>query len=184
MEDEVMTDIETWFTETFWPLYPSDLSQGKKGPKTVALKSILKLNPDEDMRQSIINKMRVLIHSAKTEKRCGKEPDRWPFASTWINQERWNSIEDMAQPSSITDKRKCECGNDATIQDKCWACHESTDPQHKVHMQWLYDALVEQGLGIKEFPDKAAWIAACKERTIPRLAKLRAKRDLGEFNNC
>ena len=91
-------------------------------------------------------------------------------------------IEDMDMPSTIIDQRLCSvdnCSNPATIADKCEACHDTQDPQHTAHMQYLYDHLVSIDLGANQFADKAAWIAACKERTIPRLARLRAKRDMG-----
>ena len=136
--------VEKWFNEVFWPLYPNDLARGKKGPKTVALKSMIKLAPDEDKRNDIIGKLRVLIRSARLEKKVGQDPDRWPFASTWINQERWDSVEDMAQPSSIVDKRQCTCGKPVEIKNQCWECHGYPN-------RWnLKDEFIKNGLLFQE----------------------------------
>ena len=171
-------EITEWFNKEWWPLYPNDLSHGKKGPKTVALKSMLKLNPDDEMRQSIINKMRVLIRAGKTEKRCGKDPDRWPFASTWINQERWNGVEDMAMPSTITDARKCACGADTDIVNQCWSCHDRTDKAVTARKQMLKDKFIENGLLHDE--SKAERTKRCREFAVPKMARLLAQRGLGE----
>jgi hypothetical protein len=138
--------VEEWFVEQFWPLYPNDLARGKKGPKSVALKSMVSLDPDEHMQGDIISKMRVLIRSAKMEKKVGQDPDRWPFASTWINQERWNSVEDMEQPSSIVDKRLCSCGKIATHKNQCWQCLDKNNPANDLRMANLKDIFIKNGL--------------------------------------
>ena len=140
--------LEEWFDNTFWPLYPNDLARGKKGPKTVAKKAMVKLDPDEVMRQGIINKLRVLIRSAKSEQRVGQDPDRWPFASTWINQERWNSVEDMDMPSTIVDKRNCECGAPATWKTLCNKCYQNKYPDAgaTTNPQMLHDIFIANGL--------------------------------------
>ena len=122
--------------------------------------------------QDIINKMRVLIRAGRSEKKVGKDPDRWPFASTWLNQERYNDIEDMAMPSTIKDTRKCECGAPVTVNDKCDKCHDKQDPQVRAHMQWLYSNLEKQGLGIDQFSNRDEWIQACKAHSIPRIKRL------------
>jgi len=117
--------MEEWFSK-FWGLYPTDLCQNKKGPKSVALKSIEKLNPDEKMREKIITNLRELIRYCRLERKADGKTDRWPFASTWINQERWNSLEDVDSYSGLQEKiaaSKCSCGKDATVTDKCDACY-------------------------------------------------------------
>ena len=166
--------ITEWFNTTWWPLYPSDLSHGKKGPKTVALKAMLKLNPSEDMMQDILNKMRVLIRAAKTEKRCGKEPDRWPFASTFINQERWSAIEDMKMPSTITDKRKCSvdgCNNDVGWKTICWKHYDELHADKcLVTKTDLRDNFIAEGLFHDE--SKTERTKRCREFTVPRLRHL------------
>ena len=167
-------EITEWFNATFWPLYPSDLAHGKKGPKSVALKSMLKIAPDEDMRQDIINKLRVLVRSAKTEKRCGKEPDRWPFASTWINQERWTAVEDMKMPSTITDKRVCStdgCNRPVGWKTLCWSCYDDQNPnQAIVTAEDLKNRFIENGLFHDE--SKADRTKRCKEFAVPRIRAL------------
>ena len=165
MGDSESKAIEDWFNSEFWVLYPNDLSHGKKGPKTVALKSMLKLKPDEEMRQSIINKMRVLIRFAKTEKRCGKDPDRWPFASTFINQERWTAVEDTAMPSTVIDARKCsvdDCSNPVDVGGKCNGCHDKNNPDQDDWRKWRKEAMIRDGKWIREGESYHDWCMRCK----------------------
>ena len=170
---EQIDAITEYFHSQFWPLYPSDLTHGKKGPKSVALRYMLKKNPDEKLMQDIINKLRVLISSGRAEKRCGKDPDRLPFASTWINQERWNDVEDMAMPSTIKDTRQCECGSPVVLHGQCDECYDRDHPDMCLFPKtYLYnEGLVKNGLGINEFKNKEEWHQACMNRSIPRLRR-------------
>ena len=177
-----MIDTETWFEQWWKDLPKHHFTSGNKGSKAKCLIEIEKLAPDEKLREHITWYTKELaLRTAKLKSKDIKVAG-FRHAERLI---KYRFFEDDL-PSVATEREKIvsdkctgvNCNNDATITDKCWQCHESTDPQHKTHMRMLYDNLVQQGLGIKEFPDKAAWIQACREKTIPRLAKLRAKRDM------
>ena len=174
-----MIDTETWFEQWWRELPKRHFTSQNKGSKAECRREIEKLAPDEKLREHISWYTKELaLRTAKMKSKDIKVAG-WRHAVRLI---RYRFYEDDL-PSVATQKEqiaatKCQCGNDVTITDKCWSCHESTDPQHKAHMQKLYDNLVSQGLGINKFPNKAAWIQACREKTIPRLQKLRAKRDM------
>jgi len=155
--------VEEWFLTEFWPTYPSDLTHNKKGPRSVALKSMIKLNPDLDLRQDIMNKLRVLIRSARKEKTCGQEPDRWCFASTWINQERWLSVEDMKLPSTIVDKRLCSCGKPIGIVNECWDCHDDRTGKAQKRRKDTYAQLCS--IGLPKLPEETnqEYYQKCRE---------------------
>jgi hypothetical protein len=173
------SELQSWFDQWWIDLPKKHFTSQNKGNRAECWSEVQKLAPDEKLREHISWYTRELTLRTAKMKSKDIKVSGWRHAVRLI---RYRFFEDdLPSISNEIEKvaaTKCECGKDATIQNKCWGCHESTDPQHKTHMHWLYDTLVEQGLGIKEFPDKAAWIQACKERTIPRLAKLRAKRVL------
>jgi len=150
--------IEEWFNQVFWPMYPLDLARKKKGPKLVALEAMKKKNPDEKMREMIMNRMRETIRHCRIEKKMGMDTDRWPFASTWINQERWNDIEDLPSTAEVLSYRKCSCGKDAEIKTKCWECYSDD----KSHDQFLYARLCEIGLGKLKEESRPEYNARCR----------------------
>lgn len=125
-----MEELTTWF-EIFWQTYPADLSRKKKGSKQQALKSIEKINPDSNLRDTIITNLRELIRHDRLEEKAQGKVDRWPFVSTWLNQERWNMLEDITSYTSLNEKiaaRKCRCGNEINIVNMCWSCHDEKHP--------------------------------------------------------
>ena len=176
-----MTTTKEWFDKWWAELPKHHFTSQNKGSRAECLREIEKLAPDEKLRAHISwFTSELALRTAKMKSKDIKVAG-WRHAVRLI---RYRFFEDdlpsIATEQAKIESTKCECGNDATIENTCWSCRESTDPQHKAHMQYLYDTLVSQGLGVNEFPTKADWITACKERTIPRLAKLRARRDMAE----
>ena len=118
----------------FWNLYPADLAQKKKGVKSQAEKAWNKI--PEGKRAHVITCLRELIRHARTEQKSVGKTDRWAFASTWLNQERWTTLEDIESYTSLKEKsaaRLCECKAPATILNKCDKCHDKNNP----HIQML-----------------------------------------------
>ena len=176
------SDTSAWFEQWWIELPKHHFTSHNKGSKAECLKEIEKLDPDEKLMEHItwFTRERAL-RTAKLKQKNIKVAG-WKHAVRLVKYRFWDDdLESVATEQAKIAATQCsECENDATIQGKCWSCRESTDPQYQDHMQWLYDTLVSQGLGVNEFPDKAAWITACKERTIHRLAKLRAERDMAQ----
>ena len=164
--------------ELFWQTYPLDLCT-RRGSKAKAKVIFDKL--DDEMKNKITIQLRELMRADRAMKKTGQFVSRWPMVTTWLNGERWNDIDDL-EPNKHREyaKKKCTCGADVEIADKCWGCYGEKDKATKEHMQYLYDNLCEMGLDIRSFPDKGSWIAACKERAIPRLARLRQANGLGK----
>ncbi len=117
-------DVTDWFLdpkEGFWVTYPADLCESarNKGSRGMALKKMLLLNPDEEMRNSIIWTLREQIRHDRTAKKKGAEVYRWPHAVTYINQRRFDdTIEPYSDLPDTVDVRKpqgiCkadDCGN-------------------------------------------------------------------------
>lgn len=74
--------------DMFWATYPSDLCGGSrnKGAKGEAKKRWEKIKDPEKVMESL----RAQIRYDKAAKKKGEFVSRWPMASTWLNQERWD----------------------------------------------------------------------------------------------
>ncbi|MGE0447356.1 MAG: HNH endonuclease [Vicinamibacterales bacterium] len=77
--------LETWFTEVFWPAYPS----GHRGGKPEALKALLKIAPSTALLDTILDGVRRWALTRKWQEGFVEH------ASTFLNQRRW---EDIAPP--------------------------------------------------------------------------------------
>ena len=84
------------YFEELWKKYPSDLCHGKKGAKKVALESwnkYFKAGFNEAEAEKILHQTKIgAAHCRKDIK-----PDRWPFVSTYINQERFGDVLEYGQ---------------------------------------------------------------------------------------
>ena len=122
--------LEDWFN-LFWQTYPSDLALRKKGSKSECLKAIKKLNPDEQLQQKILTNLREIVRHCREEQNLTGKTDRWPFAVTWIRQERWCCIEDLGSTHDMREKhgeKRCKCGAKIEICGQCNECYESSHP--------------------------------------------------------
>jgi hypothetical protein len=122
-------NLDDWFSE-FWQCYPADLSHKKKGSKSAAMKALKKLNPDEKQLDHIMISMRELMRHCRNELKLTGKTDRWPFVSTWINQERWTMLEDVSSSElkNRVARKECKCGKEAKWKDLCWDCYEEANP--------------------------------------------------------
>ena len=166
--------IETDLFTQFWEAYPKDLCHKKKGGMPVARKSWDKLS--DDQQQHVLTCMREMMRYDRGLIKRGEKVDRWPFASTWLNQERWRGIEDI---QALTDKPvitdKCSCGRPVEIAHKCAKCYQDTSQDHKDRMQLLYNELKRIGLGKDQNETKADWIARCKEFALENMGSALSK---------
>ena len=153
-----MTDFNT-----FWQTYPSDLTQNKKGPKSVAQKSWDKIPADK--HEHIITCLRELIRYGRQEIKTHQKTDRWPFASTWLNQCRWETIEDIT-PSKLKEEyagKSCACGKPVDIKSKCWDCYYLTNDEYQKNRKDLYGNLCKIGMGKKPDESKKDYAIRCRE---------------------
>jgi len=87
------------FFKDFWFKYPKDLCHGKKGTKFNAQKACRKLKP-EQYKEILMNMDALIRYDRKDMK-----PDRWPHASTFINQGYYDreigSVAEMQERQSL-----------------------------------------------------------------------------------
>jgi len=157
-----MTELETWF-ETFWSTYPAGLARKRKGVKGVCWKSVQKLNPDKALQDLILGNMRELIRYDLREEKAHGKVDRWPHASTWINQERWTMLENIGSYSDLNEKiaaKKCACGNEAYTKGKCNDCYYKE--QDKIYDQGINANNIKNGIGINPGESKPDYYLRCR----------------------
>ena len=87
ISDEELTVYQERFN-TFWIYYPRHIA------KKEALKSFLKIKPDEALFERILGRLKLQLSSEQWVRDNGKYI---PYPSTWLNQERWN---DEVEPQS------------------------------------------------------------------------------------
>ncbi|MBF0121557.1 MAG: hypothetical protein HQK79_22225 [Desulfobacterales bacterium] len=81
--------------DQFWNAYP------KKIAKQAALKSFLKINPDDQMLAAIL----TTIEKFKQTEDWKKEKGQFvPHPTTWLNQGRWEDEIDICQPPPLPRK--------------------------------------------------------------------------------
>ena len=156
-----MTDFNT-----FWQTYPSDLTQNKKGPKSVAQKSWDKIPADK--HEHIITCLRELIRYGRQEIKTHQKTDRWPFASTWLNQCRWETIEDIT-PSKLREEyagKSCACGKPTEILDKCGDCYDKTSQHYAKQKELLREGWKKTG--IPKCATAAEQAIACRDWLLKR----------------
>ena len=160
--------------EQFWKTYPIDLCS-RRGSKPKAKKIFDSI--DEEMKKQIIVNMRELMRVDRAVKKAGDFVSRWPMVTTWLNGERWEDICDIKQSHQMpVDRRKCSCGADTEIVDKCWACHDLVDPAVAKRKQILKDKFIENGLFHDE--SKEDRTKRCREFAVPKMARLLAQKEM------
>ena len=127
----------------FWDTYPGDLCN-RKGSRQEAEKKWDKID-DETQAQVIINMRELMRVDRKVKKTgAGRAEWVWPMATTWLNQARWQDIQDIKQSADMpVDNRKCDCGNDADHLDKCWDCFDKASPDTRHNLK---DIFIKNGL--------------------------------------
>ncbi len=83
--------VTNFFNNRFWPAYPHKVA------KAVALKAMLKINPDENTQNIIMIALDLHKKTAQWTKDDGKFI---PHPATWLNQKRWeDEIKVSSTPS-------------------------------------------------------------------------------------
>ena len=73
----------------FWDMYPSDLCRGSKN-KGGRGKAEESWNKHVKEPEKVILALQAQIKYDRDAQNKGEDVDRWPFASTWLNQGRWD----------------------------------------------------------------------------------------------
>ena len=101
-----MTKPLTDFSD-FWDMYPSDLCRGSKnkGGRGKAEESWSKHVKEPE---KVILALQAQIKYDRDAQNKGEDVDRWPFASTWLNQGRWDvEIESHAELQQRYEGKYC-----------------------------------------------------------------------------
>ena len=125
-----------------WLAYPSDLCNKKRGGKQNALKAFKKINPDEKEFYRMMENMKAQVRADRKE----KEPYRWPFVSSYLNQARYDdAIESEIDRKERVDLKTCcidGCGNDVHGP----AFRQCADHVENAHSELLTAAFKKTGL--------------------------------------
>ena len=118
-------DLKTWFDNIFWPTYPNDLCEGRKGPKGEAWNEIVKLKPDETERNRILENIRAHILADRKIKNAGKWLERWPHVRRYIKHRWWdNEVKSFSEAETRKSPDRCECGELIMTKGHCIKCYE------------------------------------------------------------
>ena len=105
-------EIEEWFIKEFWPNYPGKFCGRGKGSRGIALRHMLKINPDADERNRIIGnlKAQVRAHSQKPP----EQRNYWKIGETYVYNRLWNDeIESAMEVKEKQNLKKCsQCDSD------------------------------------------------------------------------
>ncbi len=90
----------------FWHTYPTDLAQGKPGSKFKAYQAWEKYTDEEQERIQFDTE--ALIRYDRQD----SKPDRWPHASTYLNQRYFERPIGSVTEKRVTALDKCHCGEE------------------------------------------------------------------------
>jgi len=102
-------ELEKMF-EKLWTSYPADLCKGKRGGRQPAFRAFKKINPDEAEFNRIMGNMKAMIKADRSD----KDPYRWPFVSSYLNQARYDDFIMPKNESSVQELTHCcieKCSN-------------------------------------------------------------------------
>jgi phage replication O-like protein O len=146
--------------ERFWNAYP------KREGKTAALKAFTKVNPDDEMLDTMLAAI-----SAQTKANAWTRERRQfiPHPATWLNGERWTDEVD-ARPARYTREQQqvIEAYNEIMASDGIWP---TEPPMYFDHVALAIDSLLSRSSGDAE--SAAAYFEHCKTT-----AKWRSGNDL------
>jgi hypothetical protein len=159
--------INIWFN-TFWTSYPADLCNGKRGGKVPGLKAFKKVATSEDEFNRILANMKAQIKADRSE----KDPYRWPFVSSYLNQCRFD---DYIMPVNDIERQELKtCKENGCRQDvhgpSFDVCSEHVPNAHREYMKqaWIR-------IGIQNgSPD---FVEQCRQQCRERMNLLMGKSD-------
>lgn len=180
-KEEQEAELTEWF-DLLWETYPSDLcgSARNKGPRSLALKKVLKMKPGREERERILAGLRAQMLYDREAKSHGREPSRWPYLTTYLNQHRWEEEIDSHMEMRRRFNTKCvRCGApgpevDARGVTMCAACYvkEAYCPPSAVSMDDLRAAWNRSGCKRREGESKGDWIRRQVEYVKSRMGKI------------
>ena len=172
-----MATVEEWFDRWWQDLPKHHFTSQNKGSKAECRKEVLKLAPDEELRDKIDWYTRELTLRTAKMKSMDIKVAGWKHAVRLI---RYRFFEDDLPSISTAREKvvssKCACGADTYIVDKCWACHDLTDKAVAERKQMLKDTFIKNGLLHDESKEERT--KRCREFAVPRMARLLAQRGL------
>jgi hypothetical protein len=158
--------------EIFWQTYPLDLCT-RRGSKKKAQQIWDKLSPD--MYSKIITNLRELIRSDRDLKKRNEFVARWPHVVTWLNQERWQDIQDVQDYTTRPKIKSRGCKRDGCKGDMehasgyCWKhFDEFVSLDYRDKMQALANENARIGMQIGAGETKESWHARCRKFCVDR----------------
>jgi len=144
-------EIEEWFIKEFWPNYPGKFCGRGKGSRGIALRHMLKINPDADERARILGnlKAQVRAHSQKPP----EQRNYWKIGETYVYNRLWNDeIESAMEVKEKQNLKKCsKCDSDVhgpnfTVCDK----HVPSDWTDELRQAWKQTGLDRNSPTLRE----------------------------------
>jgi len=165
-----MTDFscKTWFENTFWPTYPRDLCN-RIGSKSKAFTSAVAHVKSNEMADIVIRGLREQMLYYRKLKKKGEHDSAWKMGMcvTWLNGEHWaDEIPSHYELERKFESKKCLCGEDAQIVDKCLACYEKSAINDDWRTKMCRQFYVKNGLGRKVEETQEGWILRLRETSL------------------
>ncbi len=161
--------------DRLWPAYPADLAAGRKGSRGEAIKSLIKINPDDDELERIFRNMEAQKAFDRASQKTGEFVPRWPYLVTYLNQRRYDdeievSHSELGQHQRADSCIKCGGQTHGPRFDLCTDhLAESLDTGRERRIQALKDA----GMFIRPGEARHDYFRRCMEyaRGILRRSK-------------
>ena len=142
-------EVTEWFLTYFWQTYPGDLCGGNrnKGSRGVALKSMLRVLPEQEERDRMLANLQAQI---RFDRQAGKTSDqvyRWPYCVTYINQRKYDDelessttiMNRITSGPAICSRNGCDRETQGSGVPYCDSCNEKkADPEiYELKINWL-----------------------------------------------
>lgn len=169
---KLIEEFEQWFT-SFWWLYPNDLCDKKKGSKFKAKQAAEKLYKKggiEELVRIKLNTEALIRYDNKEYQRNGR-PDRWPHASSYLNQGYYDREIESVSEKHVPISSTCFCGQEAIVMGQCHTCYYKNDSRELDRKKMLKDSWEK----VKErFPrDEGEGLATYAKRCARKLGYAR-----------
>lgn len=160
--------LRKFVVDRLWPAYPSDLcgSSRNKGSRGEAIKSLIKINPDDAEIERIMQNLLAQVKYDREAKASGEEVYRWPYASTYLNQSRYDDeisgshAELKLKESAVCKRDGCNSPVHGPSFAECTDHYaESVDTMRGVRIA----ALKRNGLYIMPGESKPDYYKRCRE---------------------
>ena len=147
-------------------MYPADLcgSVRKKGSRGEAIKSMLRLAPnDEQMLKIELSLQAQVIHDRKA-KEAGEDIYRWPFASTYINQRRFDDeLSYIPEEEKKTADICSEAGCTEEVHGPAYKFCGKHLPYENPHRAYMIEAMKRNGVMKSNSETLEEWGERCRQ---------------------